>query len=594
MMKTLTNFGIVLVVLAMVTGSAFANTYQGPPGDTWCNPANWSDGTIPNTFDGKDTKIENDDLVVVNGTCMFPPYGADKKLELRDNSTVQIGTGGYRAKFDVKGELEMSDDKTSEFTTLNIANGVMTVYGESKDVFEDGSGEINIAAGSSLTFEDGLRFGDSNGDGCNDSYTLNIAGHFENDGEDGGDRLQVYGGTLTINLTGNGTFLTEETTRFSRKKDARTVVNISDNGVFTHDKDIEIGSDKSGQDCPPSLEINISDNGIWTGCAEGKDIEYKKDGQSVYATITDNGSLCVKNYGEKGDALLNLTVDGAGASFTVEDDMDIGQGEILILNGEFTVEDDFELGGKGDTSMLVSTDGVFIDDLEMDDAELTIVDCRVDLDSLEMKGDSSINIVGNGAELVIKDADDQEDWDAIDDLINDGQITTSQAGMAVVWDHDVRNSGRLTIYIVKPVTVDIKPGTCPNPLRVNFIGQGVFAVAIVGSEELDVLDVDVATVTLQGVAPVRSNEKDISTIGAEVCGCTTLGPDGVLDLELKFKRAELLIALQDSGVDYTLLDHRSQVPLTLNGFLHEPNDDVAIQGSDCLTILNRGQIKVKK
>ena len=85
------------------------------------------------------------------------------------------------------------------------------------------------------------------------------------------------------------------------------------------------------------------------------------------------------------DDIKHLVVDGAGASFTVEEDMDIGQGSIEIINGAFTVEDDFELGGEDDMSMTVEAGGdVFIDDLEMDDADLTVNGARVDLDSLKM------------------------------------------------------------------------------------------------------------------------------------------------------------------------------------------------------------------
>jgi hypothetical protein len=50
------------------------------------------------------------------------------------------------------------------------------------------------------------------------------------------------------------------------------------------------------------------------------------------------------------------------------------------------------------------------------------------------------------------------------------------------------------------VPINIKPGSCPNPLNVK--NKGVLPVAILGMEEFDVPMIDVASIRLEGVAPM--------------------------------------------------------------------------------------------
>jgi hypothetical protein len=71
------------------------------------------------------------------------------------------------------------------------------------------------------------------------------------------------------------------------------------------------------------------------------------------------------------------------------------------------------------------------------------------------------------------------------------------------------DTNSVTIYISIPVDIDIKPGSCPNPL--NLKSKGVLPVAILGSEDLDVSTIDVDTIRLEGVAPLRSRLEDVAT-----------------------------------------------------------------------------------
>lgn len=100
--------------------------------------------------------------------------------------------------------------------------------------------------------------------------------------------------------------------------------------------------------------------------------------------------------------------------------------------------------------------------------------------------------------------------------------------------------------IVIPVSIDIKPGSCPNPLNVK--SKGVLPVAIIGTIAFDVYDIDLSTLQLKGIAPIREEFEDVATPfnGASIddCfDCTEQGPDGFVDLVLHFDTEEIVAIL---------------------------------------------------
>ncbi|MHC4086248.1 MAG: DPP IV N-terminal domain-containing protein [Planctomycetota bacterium] len=129
------------------------------------------------------------------------------------------------------------------------------------------------------------------------------------------------------------------------------------------------------------------------------------------------------------------------------------------------------------------------------------------------------------------------------------------------------------------VDIDIKPGSCPNPLNVK--SKGVLPVAILGSEDFDVHSVDVASIRLAGVAPIRSSYEDVTTLFSDSneCECSTEGPDGYLDLTIKFETQKIVEALGE-------VDHDDELVLELTGVL---SDETPIEESDCVII--RGKHK---
>jgi hypothetical protein len=124
------------------------------------------------------------------------------------------------------------------------------------------------------------------------------------------------------------------------------------------------------------------------------------------------------------------------------------------------------------------------------------------------------------------------------------------------------------------VDLDIKPGTCPNPL--NLKEKGAVSVAVLGSADLDVADINVSTLRLAGVPAGKSMIEDVAApFDGDDCGCTTDGPDGYDDLVLKFRAPDLSATVGSAFF-------KEEQVLTLTGNLV---DGTPIEGSDCIVIV---------
>lgn len=135
-----------------------------------------------------------------------------------------------------------------------------------------------------------------------------------------------------------------------------------------------------------------------------------------------------------------------------------------------------------------------------------------------------------------------------------------------------------TVVLVFMVEIDIKPRSCPNPLNVK--SKGVLPAVILGSEDFDVNTIDIASIRLAGVAPIRSSYEDAATPVSEgqyECECNTAGGDGYLDLALKFENEEIVKALGE------VTDGEEWV-LTLTGALY---DETPIEGADCILVISK-------
>lgn len=142
--------------------------------------------------------------------------------------------------------------------------------------------------------------------------------------------------------------------------------------------------------------------------------------------------------------------------------------------------------------------------------------------------------------------------------------------------------------VVVPVMIDIKPGSCPNPL--NTKSKGVLPVAVLGTDDFDVTTIDPATIRLTregnevGVSPLRWSYEDVATpFEGELCECHDLNGDGYLDLTLKFSSQEVTDTLDLEG------EAGNTIPLFLTGSLTEEADGTPIDGSDCVWVLGTGE-----
>ncbi len=134
------------------------------------------------------------------------------------------------------------------------------------------------------------------------------------------------------------------------------------------------------------------------------------------------------------------------------------------------------------------------------------------------------------------------------------------------------------------IYIDIKPGSCPNPVNVR--SAGILPVAVLGTMGFDVSTIDPDTIRLsrEGVEsqipPLRRSYEDVGTpFEGEPCGCHALNGDGHEDLSLKFDMRALITALKlEEVVEDTL-------PLTLTGNLKEEFGGSPFKGQDCVWVL---------
>jgi hypothetical protein len=141
----------------------------------------------------------------------------------------------------------------------------------------------------------------------------------------------------------------------------------------------------------------------------------------------------------------------------------------------------------------------------------------------------------------------------------------------------------ITVLPLISVSVDIKPGSWPNPIQTR--SRGVLPVCICGTEDFDVMTVDPASVRLhsedveEGVAPLRWSWEDVATpYTTDYGGGHALGGDGILDLVFHFDTPGVATVLTLTGnVGETL-------PLILTGNLFREYDGSLILGQDYVRV----------
>ena len=119
------------------------------------------------------------------------------------------------------------------------------------------------------------------------------------------------------------------------------------------------------------------------------------------------------------------------------------------------------------------------------------------------------------------------------------------------------------------VGLDILPSDDPNNFTVNLRSKGRLPMAILGSESLDVTEIDVDSISIAGVLfPVKTPSV-----------CDESG-DGIPDLVIHVSRRDLIMAL---GLD--AMDPDTVVPIAVEGLLLNGRE---FSGMDNITLVARG------
>jgi hypothetical protein len=168
------------------------------------------------------------------------------------------------------------------------------------------------------------------------------------------------------------------------------------------------------------------------------------------------------------------------------------------------------------------------------------------------------------------------------DLVGDGVVLGTIAVTEQV------KSDQLVTPIA--VSLDIKPGSCPNSFNIK--EKGVLPVAILGDKNLKASSIDPKSITLSryegtyGVNPIRSSLEDVASASTKTCSCGFKSgrPDRKQDLNLKFDSQEVVKQL---GIKKNEGCIRVKVTGTIRSKDPALNGK-QIQGSDYLRVLDTG------
>ena len=142
--------------------------------------------------------------------------------------------------------------------------------------------------------------------------------------------------------------------------------------------------------------------------------------------------------------------------------------------------------------------------------------------------------------------------------------------------------------------LDIKPGSCPNPLNRN--SHGMMPAAILGTDVFDAAQIDISSVLIsradgvggsaapnEGPPGPHSVLEDVGTpFDGESCDCHELQGDGVVDLLMHFQTQEVVEALELDD-----LPPGTFVELTVTGVLL---DKTPFAANDCIRLVPPGDM----
>lgn len=155
------------------------------------------------------------------------------------------------------------------------------------------------------------------------------------------------------------------------------------------------------------------------------------------------------------------------------------------------------------------------------------------------------------------------------------------------------NTFELCAWSDTSINVDVKPGSCPNPINTG--SEGVLPIAILGTEDRSVGNLDPASVRVWrandtgdsiggNVEPLMHSYEDTATPfdheTEEGC-CHELAGDGIDDLNLKFDRQALV---DDLRLDEIADNTEIYLILTVDVMDDGGNITDTLVGQDCVRV----------
>ena len=164
---------------------------------------------------------------------------------------------------------------------------------------------------------------------------------------------------------------------------------------------------------------------------------------------------------------------------------------------------------------------------------------------------------------------------AVPKITPEGTVVNLSATAKSATDANITNTAKvdLPVEILGNISlsVDIKPGSCDNPINPDALGA--LPVVIYGTDDFDVRQIDTATVFLGGSAyPTHTSFEDVGTPGAQNCGTTK--KDKKIDLVLQFSNQEIRLLLENFSVGTKVI-----VPLSA-----QTTDGMALSGQDIIRV----------
>ena len=145
----------------------------------------------------------------------------------------------------------------------------------------------------------------------------------------------------------------------------------------------------------------------------------------------------------------------------------------------------------------------------------------------------------------------------------------------------------LTPPISREVILDVKPGSCENPININ--SGGLTPMALVGMDDFDISEIDPQSLFVEGVRASRTSVEDVSSPGNlldTIDGCAG-GPDGVPDLTIKFDTRPMMKTLERQ-LGRPLRDGNRFV-ITISGRYKEEFGGEQFQARDLIRIISKGK-----